>query len=361
MANSIRRIFGPRSREVRFTQSSTQTTPDNQDRAESPTERYAQSSTQTTPDDQDPPAYATAVEVGDSGCATVTDAGDGKQPPPPDNMTADNKNPPELSENQGRCDCSQHDGCCLEHHSLRHPSASTLAPVHSLMAYHLSFKHLSCMRRKLGDEMQKTRYIPELSWNYEVNSTLGVDYEMLSEVYTCKGEFLQRQQIRLRYGRGDSSPDGEQFFGCPHQSVRVSSPVRNERSSLVDVQVDISHHPPRCASHKSQRWCNLEGQYAHIAVCTICHSDAELQLRMSSHYLIMTYTCYRNLGTAEDSSDPKWTALLTGEGHRSRPDKELDLYKHVYKVAFRLCRSLLEPARYQTPSGMVDMSIRDDY
>uniref|UniRef100_A0A8H7TVR1 Uncharacterized protein n=1 Tax=Bionectria ochroleuca TaxID=29856 RepID=A0A8H7TVR1_BIOOC len=339
MVNAIRRIFGPRSCEV----------------------RYTQSSSQTTPDSQDPPDYAMAIQAGDSECAPATEAGDEKQSPSSYNITANDKKTLELGETRGRCDCSQHDSCCLEHHSLRYSSASTLAPVHSLMTYHLSFEHLSCIRRKLGDKMQKTSYVPELSWKDSVTSMDGVDYEMLSEVYTSKGEFLQRQQIRLRYGRGDSSPNGEQLFGCPHQSVRISSPVRNKRSSLVDVKVDISHHPPRCASHKSRTWCNLEGQYAHIAVCTICHSDAELQLRMNTHYLIIVYTCYRSLGTAEDSSDPKWKALLTGEGHGSRPDKELDLYKHVYKEAFRLRRSFLEPARYQTPSGMVDMSIRDGY
>ncbi|CAG9997906.1 unnamed protein product [Clonostachys byssicola] len=337
MASSIRRIFGSLSR------------------------GYTESSTQTTPDGQDPPAYAMAIQAGDSERAPATEAGDGKKLPSFDNKTANDKKNLELGETHGRCGCSQHDSCCLEHHSLRRPSASTLAPVHSLMTYHLSFEHLSCIRRKLGDEMQNTRYIPELSWKDSVTSTKGVDYEMLSEVYTSKGEFLQRQQVRLRYGRGDSSPNGEQFFGCPHQSVRLSSPVRDERSSLIDVRVDVSHNPPRCASHTSQRWCNLEGQYAHIAVCAICHSDAELQLKMSTHYLIVVYTCYRSLGTAKDPADPKWNALLTGEGHRSRPDKELDLYKHVYKTAFRLCRSFLEPARYQTPSGMVDMSIRDDY
>ncbi|CAH0048864.1 unnamed protein product [Clonostachys solani] len=336
MANAITRIFGSRSRKV----------------------RYTQSSTQTTPDDQDPPEYAMAIQAGDSECAAATEAGHCEKSSSLDNMTAKNKKPLELGENHGRCECSQHHSCCHGHHSLRYPSASTLAPVHSLMAYHLSFEHLSCIRRKLGDEMQKTKYIPELSWEDSVTSTHGVDYEMLSEVFTCKGEFLQRQQIRLRYGSDDSSPNGEQFFGCPHQSVRVSSPVRKKTSNLIDVQLDISHHPPRCASHKSQRWCNLEGPYAHIAVCTICHSDAELHLRMSTHYLIMIYTCYRNLGTAEEASDPKWNALLTGEGQGSRPDKVLDLYKHVYKVAFGLCRSFLEPARYQTPSGMVDMSIR---
>lgn len=244
MANAIRRIFGSQSRGVRYTQSSSQTTPDNQDRAESLTNKYTQSSSQTAADNQDPPEYAMAVQAGDSECAVATEARDCEKSPSLDKLTADKKKQPGLSENQGRCDCSQHDSCCLKHHSLRYPSASTLAPVHSLMAYHLSFEHLSCIRRKLGDKMQKTKHIPELSWEDEVNSTHGVDYEMLSEVYTCKGEFLQRQQIRLSYGSGDSSPNGEQFFGCPHQSVRVSSPVRKKTSNLIDVQVDISHNPP---------------------------------------------------------------------------------------------------------------------
>jgi hypothetical protein len=83
--------------------------------------------------------------------------------------------------------------------------------------------------------------------------------------------------------------------------------------------------------------------------CNICHSDAECIMEMS-HYLQVTYTCYRDLG-AGVYMDDKSISLLTGEGSPERPADDLALYTRVFRVSQQLRRIGLKSVAHQTPKG----------
>jgi hypothetical protein len=162
----------------------------------------------------------------------------------------------------------------------------------------------------------------------------------MSEIYYDRGTFLQRQQIEWLIWPSDDSEE-ETFFCCPHQSLNISKPIFSEgRSGVLEVQCTITNNPQRFPRHRNDQWNNLQGQYVQIMACNICHSDAECIMEMS-HYLQVTYTCYRDLRSGTYMDD-KWISLLTGEDSPERPADGLALYTRVFRVAQQLRRKGLE-------------------
>lgn len=306
---------------------------------------------------EDPPDYP--------GPPSDLESGNPRDPPPPFHQaTADIKDAPgheKISEScDCDCDCKPLYGCCRQHNSIRVSAARSLTPIHKLMTYNLTFENLACMRRQLaGSGSTAPQFIPALSWGNDGESVNGTGYRMLSEVFYHDGTFLQRQWFRCTFHGSDARESlPERFFGCPHQSLSISKPSWNKRSSMVEAELEITTNPPRCASHPKQKWNSCNGPYGHITPCTRCHSDAEFSLRMASAYLYVEYACYRDLGAAMDPDDPKWRSLLTSEVGTTRSGQEVDLFKRVWRVAYRLRRPMMEnhSFKYKTPTGMLDMS-----
>ncbi|KAL6874781.1 hypothetical protein J3F83DRAFT_759522 [Trichoderma novae-zelandiae] len=170
-------------------------------------------------------------------------------------------------------------------------SARPLLPMHWSVNDHLSFDKLASVRCKLGFPGKRA-----------------------CEVFFDKGTFEQKLQVVCQINRG--SP--EHYIACPHQSLSVSEPTfgkRNGWKGRREVQAWVTSRPPRCPSHAMERWSNLDGPYAHKTACRICHADVECTIEMADkHYMRVWYTCRRNLGEGLNPSDPKWVALMTGNG-----------------------------------------------
>ncbi|KAL7784633.1 hypothetical protein V8C37DRAFT_395495 [Trichoderma ceciliae] len=236
-------------------------------------------------------------------------------------------------------------------------SALTLAPIHSTMSYHLSLDHLDCIRRRLNPGTKKA-FIPELSCKDSCTSEQGTSYRWSSEIYFRKGSFLQKQEITCFLTEGFENP-AEDFTGCPHQSLTISTPEFKVNNNMLEVQAWVTNHPPRCASHTRQKWSNCHGPYTQIVICRICHSDAECVLELRNRSFYIRYTCYRNLGLGMDPTHSKWLALLTGEGRPHRQQHNLKLYARVWRTAYSLQREGLHEVTHRTPNAL--FNVREGY
>ncbi|KAL6852148.1 hypothetical protein J3F83DRAFT_756733 [Trichoderma novae-zelandiae] len=284
------------------------------------------------------------------------------------------------------CLCGPHQGCCRKHNSLRSPnrrllehpdicltkagavhiktgdaliglqSALTLVPIHSVMAYHLSLDHLECIRGRLSPGT-KTAFIPELSYEDGCVSESLTDYSWSNEIYFSKGSFLQKQEIDCYQSRADENRP-ESFTACPHRSLTISTPEFTINNNMVEVSARVTNHPPRCASHGSEKWSNFDGKYAQLVTCTICHADAECVLELHDRSLRIRYTCYRDLGPGVDSGHSKWLALLTGQGSPQREGREPEVYERVWHTANNLRRRGLYRVTHQTPNGVFNIGTK---
>jgi hypothetical protein len=234
-------------------------------------------------------------------------------------------------------------------------SALTLAPIHFAVSYHLSLDNLRCIRSRLASTA-KTIFIKELFCEGEATSTRDVNYDWSNEIYFTKGTFLQKQEI-ICYIDDKRAPT-QHFFCCPHQSLSISSPSFNNKGELFEVQAWVTNQPRRCAAHAKERWSSSQGRHAQVAVCMICHSNAECVLQLYDTSLLVRYTCYRDLGPGTDLNHPKWHSLLTGEGTPHRQKYGLELYARVWRTADRLCRPGLEDVTHQTPDGAFHVDSR---
>lgn len=102
---------------------------------------------------------------------------------------------------------------------------------------------------------------------------------------------------------------------------------------------------------KTEKWNSKDGYFNQLMACEICHSDAECVLRLDARWLSMRYTCYRALGPGTES-DPRWVALLTGEGQHQRSGHEYDVFCDVFQVGHQnLRRSGFKYEIHRLPDG----------
>ncbi|KAL7897427.1 hypothetical protein HDV64DRAFT_252669 [Trichoderma sp. TUCIM 5745] len=302
-------------------------------------------------------------------------------PPPYDQATAAPGNSVANDCNES-CLCMHHQGCCRMHTSLRTPnrgyleqphysglralerlinpttnetalvtgvsSALTLLPIHNVVNYHLSLDHLTCVRRHF-DPRSDTDLVESLSCSDKHVSRQYCYYYWLNDIYFRRGTFIQRQQMRCHVS--DRARNSEYFAGCPHQSLRIHTPRFEYKNGMLEIRTKISNNPPRCEIHPTESWGSSQGPYAQIVVCTICHSDAECTLQVDGAYLKIEYTCYRDLGPGTSPTDPKWLALLIGEGTPHRQKDDLKLYARVWGIGRGLGRLGISEVTHQTPNG----------
>ncbi|UKZ91676.1 uncharacterized protein TrAFT101_006647 [Trichoderma asperellum] len=275
-----------------------------------------------------------------------------------------------------------HSGCYCDYYSLRLPNRNlldqpdasyginedlylsaellsplTLTPIHGNMCYHLSFNHLNSIRRRCLPGVTQA-LIPELCCHDRIVSQSNRYYDWISEIYFDKSTFLQRQQMRCCFNlyKYKSSCKSEYFIGCPHQSLTVSASKVMYDGDMYEVQILVTNDPPQCESHPRKMWRSSEGPFTQMVVCTICHSDAECTLEIEEDkYLTIRYTCYRDLGSGVYSREPKWLALLTGQGYPQRQEGDLSLYARVWKAALDLKRDRLYEVAHRTPNGLFNM------
>lgn len=97
-----------------------------------------------------------------------------------------------------------------------------------------------------------------------------------------------------------------------------------------------------------------------MVVCTICHLDAECTLEIEKdQYLTIRYTYSRDLGSGVYSRDPKWFALLTGQGYSQRQEGDLSFYARVWKAASDLKRDRPYEVTHKTPNGLFIMDTKN--
>lgn len=201
-------------------------------------------------------------------------------------------------------------------------SASTLAPIHHSVPYHLSLDHIDCVRQRRGLGPQSGPIlITELSDQGELNHPNFVYKYWSSEVIFHAGRFLQEEHFIYLVNPRCNSP--AYLAGCPHQSVSVSKLVFREGPLTVvsrHVKAQIATRPPHCPQHSPQAWNSDQGVWRHLSVCTVCHANAVCEIELqTSGALRVQYTCYRDLGRGvkADPNQPKWRPLLTGEKDRN--------------------------------------------
>lgn len=233
-------------------------------------------------------------------------------------------------------------------------SSLTLKPIHPNIHYHLSFNHLHNIRRDLSPKFTQVSFQGLNSHGKSTTETTATYYRWLSDIYYDTNTFLQRQQICCDLSRW--SKKSEHFIGCPHQSLSISKPKFRQSNDILEVETWVTNHPPRCPSHPSKKWSSFQGSFAQMTVCTVCHSDLECTLELSGSYLRVYYTCYRDLGPAASPNDPKWLAVLAGEGSPRSEDGELKLYARVWNVARKLRGRELREVTHQTPTGLFNVS-----
>ncbi|KAH7324585.1 hypothetical protein B0I35DRAFT_424503, partial [Stachybotrys elegans] len=127
--------------------------------------------------------------------------------------------------------------------------------------------------------------------------------------------------------------------------------TEGEAEAEAEAEVCLVEDP----GNESKHWKSSLGTCVNIRACTVCHSDAEYELKLEKEFLSITYACYRDLGPATDPNHPKWVALVTGAGFHHRSKFDLGTSSYARSTAALLCRL---PSLYihTTPFGRFDMS-----
>lgn len=188
--------------------------------------------------------------------------------------------------------------------------ARPLLPLHWSVSDHVSFDKLARARRQVNSPNVPV-IVPELcSKGYILTDTLA-RFDWFSRIYFHKGSFEQRSRVTSQIHRGSL----EHYIACPHQSISVSEPTFGEKNGNQEVQAWVTARPPRCESHPMERWDDRSGPYIHRTACGICDVDVECTIDVRKGYFMrVRFTCRRGLGAGLDPSDPKWVALMTGNG-----------------------------------------------
>ncbi|KAH0494728.1 hypothetical protein TgHK011_008319 [Trichoderma gracile] len=188
--------------------------------------------------------------------------------------------------------------------------ALPLLPLHWSMSDHLSFDKLASARRPLNSSNGPV-VVPELSSKGYILTDTNARFDWFSQIYFHNGSFEQRCRVASQIHRGSL----EHYIACPHQSISVSEPTFGEKNGHQEVGAWVTARPPRCPSHPMERWADRSGPYTHRTACRICDVDVECSIDVRKGiFMRVMFACRRGLGAGLDPSDPKWVALMTGNG-----------------------------------------------
>ncbi|KAK7919994.1 hypothetical protein PG985_008016 [Apiospora marii] len=237
-------------------------------------------------------------------------------------------------------------------------SFATLAPLHPSMPYHLAFYHLHWARRAIEkrDALKETSRLMECAGESlaSPNNQAGPRYQWSSELYWTT-KLVQKQELRYRVDARGTNNSGIDITMCPHITV-----------SLGQLQIENGFGglwASGSISHKSGRplvdWDSRNGRLAKLHICPICYCDLEQSLEVRGNEVHVRFTVYKDLGDGIDRFDPKWRALLTGEGsgttrqHARYIDgpQKYQVYWQVWQAAYFLKRPNLHLVRFKTGSG----------
>ncbi|KAI0155770.1 hypothetical protein BJ166DRAFT_341624 [Pestalotiopsis sp. NC0098] len=238
-------------------------------------------------------------------------------------------------------------------------SVDTLTPMHPSIPYHLAFYHLDCIRRQL-DPGVSIAFIPELSCNgFDSLHKNGPRFAWSSEIYFHDGTFLQKQELCCVIER-DSNAADFRLRQCPHAYFKVGQPTFDDEDGWLVARSRIEFPRPRGTDYVYTEWKSKEGRFDRIRSCTKCHSDHEQILEVVGRRLHVRNTCYRDLGSGTDRSQPKWISLLTGkvpDHQRFYYHPGLDqVYGHVWRTANKLGRPNLHVVIHKLRHGEFDVS-----
>ncbi|KAK8005956.1 hypothetical protein PG991_012253 [Apiospora marii] len=223
-------------------------------------------------------------------------------------------------------------------------SFATLAPLHPSMPYHLAFYHLHWARRAIEkrDALKETSRLMECAGESlaSPNNQAGPRYQWSSELYWTT-KLVQKQELRYRVdARGTNNSGIDIIHVPPHH--RVSGPVADRERIRRSLGVG-----------------DRNGRLAKLHICPICYCDLEQSLEVRGNEVHVRFTVYKDLGDGIDRFDPKWRALLTGEGsgttrqHARYIDgpQKYQVYWQVWQAAYFLKRPNLHLVRFKTGSG----------
>ncbi|KAK8078559.1 hypothetical protein PG996_004729 [Apiospora saccharicola] len=243
-------------------------------------------------------------------------------------------------------------------------SFGTLAPLHPSMPYHLAFYHLHWARRAIEkrNALSGTCRLIECSGESlaSPNQEHGPKYQWSSELYWTT-KLVQKQELTYRIDaqgtNNNNNNSGIDITMCPHITVSLGK-VKIENSGIMGrprASARISYKSGRHSVH----WDSKKGRLAKLHICPTCYCDLEQDLEVQGNEISVRFTVYRDLGDGIDRFDPKWRALLTGEGkektrqHARYIDgpQKYQVYWNVWQAAYFLKRPNLHLVTFKTGSG----------
>ncbi|KAI1322497.1 hypothetical protein F5Y16DRAFT_386510 [Xylariaceae sp. FL0255] len=221
------------------------------------------------------------------------------------------------------------------------------------MPYHLAIYHLDCIRRQLDHNVQ-VAFIPKLSCSGDSQfNDNGTAYTWSNEIYFQSGTFLQKQELKCVIME-NSSCKSLNFHLCPHMRFKMTGLWFQRNRAFLVAKAFFRHSRVYYEDNgHSTRWSSETGQLARMDGCKKCYAESEAIIELRGEELHIRYTCYKDLGNATDRSQPKWRALLTGQGKTSRYWLGT-VASQVWRTANQLKRPNLHLITYQTRYGERD-------